>query len=1165
MKNNDMRNRNRERDSSVADWDLSQIELHEDRNFRQNNIPTIDLEDDDEHESTSAREEVSLRGIDMPSSRVRTFPTNIRKSPASPRVHAIPVAVQRDSDVIGTSAGATGVENVLVRRSIHDQKGIFGISPVTPATQAPAGIILNRSYNKNPTPKENYFSVLNTSPPSFGFSSTLNIFSPRSTSTEPKTVITSNHYERKIIRRSVEKPGVSLPSSTVTRRQEKNNGPYKLLGVIDLEPDTESETTDDRSVTPSVLDTPKSRGSINSRMDTTPANPAGVTHSDFKLCSSKENNTGIFDGTVKNLLTIEIDEDEERHNEDEESRMELSEVDDGTTVEQTETDNEPTLRTSKTRSSDELHVEQCTLSDSDSSSTAQMEPTSMVNSFCDVSSSGCVKMTDSNRSIHQSNKYTEFDLLLDKINQQVPAMSQQDRIEQWRVTKEDLLYSIPTVAEIESSTSVKRPLDDPIHISSSDSSSDSETSDSPSLLRIKQQRSHFKKRRIADDQLVGDRSSPLIALSEDLDFRRCQINPEIDKRASMIQLRKNYHKFPTRFKRLLEDEAGEKTPEDPYVNFLKNDVEKEKLAGYLRKNPAYHSQLGNQSCQLDENKVAVVVLSPLEVQTSCEPSANNSDTRQRSERAESADRISRYGKSGTKSAGRTVRYKARKPLLKKKPLRVVSSKLRSYRRLIMKTSLRNGKVRKKQSFINLISASKQKRQSCKGAKRNYPKNCDSRHSVTKPSEGTSQKRRSKEQHAQPNRLSVDSAVSSSTSAEQKGHETVAPTVQGPAALRTMKNPLSRSNGEVLMIYYVFNKLIAIQQELVSFWEVSKLCTLLGLQQELRSIGEIKRSQTDLPIDATNMNRLGFNEEEPFYLEPRARDLNEDGARTCPLASIYINCYYESKNEEGKDIRSIKMKSLQLDSVRSELSNILFVSLPKSRYFIICWHEQMSENDFRTGLCKYSLTPDLETIASIREFPIVEQRILCLKSVDSNRIIGLGNTSIAIWNYENGHLIFTVDLKIDIQMPLTAFTHTENNESALFLVQLLPSPSGNQCSKLIRVIGINMNKRSWHLVHNYEVALESNTILCESSTLNSTNVHCTTFQSGELLAISLDDLTTCFSNYKRLQGPDGRRVTRDIVAAREKIFLHPAENRQLVLVTDKFIKLNTIDEYSLMCR
>uniref|UniRef100_A0A1Q3F781 Uncharacterized protein n=1 Tax=Culex tarsalis TaxID=7177 RepID=A0A1Q3F781_CULTA len=1150
--------------ASVSEWDLSQVDLHGGEEDGSRKIPTIELEDDDEDivESASVRGEEPLRGF-----------------PSAHRIHVVPVQMAPE---LGSNPVMVGEAHSrsLVRRSIHEYRRGDALDESLPgesfqmhSSPATAGIIVNRSYNKKPgiPLRENYFSssVLDT-PPSPGMLPVASIFGEsRPTSTEPRIVMTANHYEKRIIRRSVEKPSSTTATATTTsssssreRRREKNNAPYKLLGVIDLEPDSETESADtypegatclDNTTTTTAMESFVSRKVLNSPVVATPRSAAQQVSSSSDVVPEPSNGDG-------KVLTIEIDEDEEVFDE-EDTRMELSEAEDEPV---------PAIEGCEAAKEDDADVEeQCTLSDSDSS-TAQVNPSSLANSFWDVSSSGCNKRTCGEQSgSSRANRETEFDLLLERINQQVPAMSQHDRIEHWRVTKEDLLYSIPTVAEIESGKPVKRPMDGPIHISSSESSSDSETSASPSLLAAKQQRASIKKRRTGEELAAGERSSPSLHLSEELDFRRSQVNPEIDK--SMIQCRKNYHKFPTRFERVKQDDASEDAnpqhqPQDPYVELIsRRDAESDKFGSYLRRNnPAYRPDLkALQQRVLKDNKVAVVVLSPLSVQTT----AAETSTQPQPERRRSDDRVSqRYGKE------RKLRYKVRKPRNKKKQQSIVvvaASNLRSsYRRLIMKqSSLRNGKIRKKASFVSLLGAKAKK------------KKAEQQRQTPKPdpepeTEVVLARTRARE--------SIDSAVSSSTSAEHKKQQrdvrgsaataaaTDHPVPAVPNELRTMKNPLVRANGEVLAMYYFVDKLIVVQQETVSFWGCSKLAALLGLSQELELLGQCKRAQADSDVDPTNSQRLGFNENEPFYLEPRARNLDEDDARSCPLASMYVNCYFladadevngdKAEDEDGSG-SVLRMKSLQLDSVRSEISDILFMPLPRSRYFMLCWHEQLSESDYRTGLCKYSLTPDLETLASIREFPSVTHKVTGLRCTD-DKLIGLGATTIAIWNTSNGCLVFTVDLKMDLQVPLATYVHTENNESALFLVQLCPSPSGNDKRKQIKVLGINMGKRSWHLVHSYEVALESQSILCESSSLN---LHCATFSSGELLALSLDDLTTCVTNHGRLQGPDGRRVTRDCVAAREKIFLHPAEPRQLVLVSDKFIKLKTVDEYLLACR
>lgn len=47
-----------------------------------------------------------------------------------------------------------------------------------------------------------------------------------------------------------------------------------------------------------------------------------------------------------------------------------------------------------------------------------------------------------------------------------------------------------------------------------------------------------------------------------------------------------------------------------------------------------------------------------------------------------------------------------------------------------------------------------------------------------------------------------------------------------------------------------------------------------------------------------------------------------------------------------------------------------------------------------------------------------------------------------------------------------------DDSALFLIQLCPSAGENLTLKTIKILAINMNKRSWHLVQTYDVPLES---------------------------------------------------------------------------------------------
>jgi hypothetical protein len=69
-----------------------------------------------------------------------------------------------------------------------------------------------------------------------------------------------------------------------------------------------------------------------------------------------------------------------------------------------------------------------------------------------------------------------------------------------------------------------------------------------------------------------------------------------------------------------------------------------------------------------------------------------------------------------------------------------------------------------------------------------------------------------------------------------------------------------------------------------------------------------------------------------------------------------------------------------------------------------WYQLSAENTNLTGLTKYSLTPDLKSLASIKNFPTVAYKMLTLHLLSDNRIIGIGETCITIWSYNNGDVL-----------------------------------------------------------------------------------------------------------------------------------------------------------------
>lgn len=57
----------------------------------------------------------------------------------------------------------------------------------------------------------------------------------------------------------------------------------------------------------------------------------------------------------------------------------------------------------------------------------------------------------------------------------------------------------------------------------------------------------------------------------------------------------------------------------------------------------------------------------------------------------------------------------------------------------------------------------------------------------------------------------------------------------------------------------------------------------------------------------------------------------------------------------------------LNYVYSLPADVVYTTITDSRYFIMSWPQQNILGKPRSGLCKYSLTPNLDTLASIRDF------------------------------------------------------------------------------------------------------------------------------------------------------------------------------------------------------
>jgi hypothetical protein len=196
---------------------------------------------------------------------------------------------------------------------------------------------------------------------------------------------------------------------------------------------------------------------------------------------------------------------------------------------------------------------------------------------------------------------------------------------------------------------------------------------------------------------------------------------------------------------------------------------------------------------------------------------------------------------------------------------------------------------------------------------------------------------------------------------------------------------------------------------------------------------------DFEIVFPNSCDLCYNEDNPVYLEIRGKQqLAIECYRQCPVASIYVNVYFYDEKKQEMATHSIQMDTisgyvweeekrrfffLKFFFVSSLTPDIRFIIIPNSRYFITSWYQLSAENNNRSGLCKYSLTPDLKTLASIKSFPTTNYKILALNVLADSRIIGIGDTNITVWNYSNGDVLTSMNLTNRIGRNLACIDYT----------------------------------------------------------------------------------------------------------------------------------------------
>ncbi|XP_055903145.1 uncharacterized protein LOC129939231 [Eupeodes corollae] len=224
----------------------------------------------------------------------------------------------------------------------------------------------------------------------------------------------------------------------------------------------------------------------------------------------------------------------------------------------------------------------------------------------------------------------------------------------------------------------------------------------------------------------------------------------------------------------------------------------------------------------------------------------------------------------------------------------------------------------------------------------------------------------------------------------------------------MPNPLTPENGRVIYAFYELDILTIVQDFMVTFWKTFKLIQVVGnTTEEWVHLGECKRLLFDNEINAPYKNRICVHNSIPIYMEMRAKELPKLN-RDCCLISVYVNVYYYHDEE-----LIAKSHSIQLDTVASLPQNVVYTTITDSRYFVMCWSQETMIGKTLSGLCKYSLTPHLDTLASIREFKSMRHEIRYLECTTDDNLIGFGDSQVTLWDHRSGDILMNYDLDMEI--------------------------------------------------------------------------------------------------------------------------------------------------------
>lgn len=140
--------------------------------------------------------------------------------------------------------------------------------------------------------------------------------------------------------------------------------------------------------------------------------------------------------------------------------------------------------------------------------------------------------------------------------------------------------------------------------------------------------------------------------------------------------------------------------------------------------------------------------------------------------------------------------------------------------------------------------------------------------------------------------------------------------------------------------------------------------------------------------------------------------------------------------------------------RSEPRQVIYTCIAESRYFVMAWQQDSAMGKPRAGICKYSLTPPLDTLASIREFKQLRHELLHIEVLTDDRLIGYGKTRITIWDHRSGDTLMNYDFGFTLGLNLGVM-HLPNYEldqhSMLVLYQYNMEAQGGE----VRIIACEL--------------------------------------------------------------------------------------------------------------